>query len=778
MKLSFEWLKDFVNIDKTAEEVAEKLSLTGTNVEEIINPFDVDGKIVVGKVLEIEKHPNADRLIVCKVDIGNEVRTIVTGDLSVSKDDLVPLALENTRLGKLIIKPRKMRGILSEGMLCSLQELGLEEKSSGVYKFKDDVPVGTDVIEYFKLRDKVLDIEITPNRSDCLSVLGIAREVSAIYDVDLNLKEKEINSKDEHNIEIRIESDGCYRYTSRIIKGVKIKESPMWLQKRLIASGIRPINNIVDITNYVMLEMGHPVHAFDLRNTPKIVVKDAKGGEEILLLDGKTYKLMGNEVLITDGEKILALGGIMGGEESGVKEDTTEILLEVAMFDPVRIRKASKYHGIITDSSYRFERGMDPNDSLRVINRLTELVLELAGGIPSEIKDVVNKKIESTIIDFDFSMTKKIIGIEIPKERQIKILNRLGFEVNENKVKVPTFRYFDITRSIDLVEEISRIYGMENINGEPFKITTNSNSRSKEQKLRYMLKDALKNEGFLEAMNLSFVSRKWSINGQKVKISNPINEELSVMRPSLLNGLLESLAYNYKRQIRDIKLFEVGKVFMEKDGKPFDVEKVAAVATGKLNKNDYTDPRKIDFYTFKGMVENVLNEFNISASFIPHNLEGFVPTRLAKIIVNNEEVGIIGMFDPDFMDKYFDVKDEVYAFELSTDFVYENFVEIPEYKESAQFPSVRRDVSILVPDNFLLGDVINSLFKYQYVEEVGISDIYKGKGIEKGYKSITIYCVFRAKDRTLKEEEVNKIWEKIKKDLVYKYPLKLRFEEV
>ncbi|ANQ53791.1 phenylalanyl-tRNA synthetase subunit beta [Thermosipho sp. 1063] len=778
MKLSFEWLKDFVKIDKSPEEVAERLSLTGTNVEEVIIPFDVSGKVVVGKVIDVENHPNADRLIVCKVDVGTEVKTIVTGDLTVSKGSIVPVALEGAKLGEITIKPRKMRGIMSEGMMCSLQELGLEENSSGVYKFKDEVPVGTDVIEYFGLNDRVLDIEITPNRPDCLSVKGIARELSAIYDVDLNLNTKVFEGGEECPVEISIESEGCFRYTARVIRGIKVKESPLWLQKRLIASGLRPINNIVDITNYVMIETGHPIHAFDLRNTSKIVVKDAKGDEEILLLDGKKYKLKGGEVLITNGERILALGGVMGGEESGVKDDTTDILLEVAMFDPVRVRKTSKVHAIMTDSSYRFERGVDPNDAIDVINRLTELILELSGGIPSKIKDVVRRKIERTNINFDFSMTKKVIGVDIPKEKQIKILNRLGFEVKDNTVFVPTFRYFDVTRPIDLVEEISRIYGMENIEGEPFKVTVNSASRNKIQELRYMLKETLKAEGFLEAMNLSFVSDDWSITGYKVQISNPINEELSVMRPSLLNGLLESLSYNYKRQNKDVKLFEVGRVYIEENGRPRDIEKVAAVVTGRLNKRDYTDQRRVDFYTFKGMLENVLDEFNVSASFVPCEIEGFVPTRCARVVVDDKDVGIIGMFDPDFVNQRFDVKDEVYAFELSIDFIYEKYVEVPAYKESVQFPSVRRDVSLLVPDSFMLGNILDSFFKYKYVEEVGISDIYKGKGVEEGYKSVTVYCVFRAKDRTLKEEEVNKIWDKLKRDLVYKYPLKLRFEEV
>lgn len=781
MRLSIDWLKDFITLDKSAEEIADKLSLTGTNVESIIKPFDVEGKIVVGKVLNVEKHPNADRLIVCKVDIGNEIKTIVTGDLSVSEGDVVPVALEGARLFELKIVPRKMRGILSEGMMCSLAEFGLEEKSSGVYKFKEEVPAGTDVIEYFGLKDEVLDIEITPNRPDCLSVLGIARELSAIYDEDLNVNEKNIEGTEDLPIDIRIESEGCYRYTARVIKGVKISESPMWLKRRLIAAGLRPINNIVDITNYVMLETGHPVHAFDLKNVPQIVVKDAKGGEEVLLLDENKYKLVGNEILITDGEKILALGGIMGAEESGVKEDTTDILLEVAMFDPVRIRKASKVHGLMTDSSYRFERGVDPNDALFVINRLTELILELSGGTPTKILDIYPKKVEKTEIEFDFDFTSKVVGEDIPVDIQKNILQRLGFEINGNKVYVPTYRYFDVTRPIDLVEEISRIYGMEKIGSTPFKITVNSNSRTKEQKLRYKLKEALKAEGFLEALTLSFVSNdiveKWKLADKVVKISNPINEEMSIMRPSLLYGLLDSLSYNYKRQNRDVKLFEVGKIYVEENGRPKDVEKVALVATGRINKKDYTDLRKLDFYNFKGYIENIADEFGIKLEFVPSNVEGFIPTRCAKILCNGEEIGVIGMLDDTLMDEVYDIKDEVYALEIFTEPLYRNYVEVKEYKESAQFPSVRRDVALLVPNDFLMGDVIEKLFNYKYVEEAGVSDIYNGKGIEEGYKSVTVYCVFRAKDKTLSEEEVNKIWKKIKKDLIYKYPLKLRFEE-
>lgn len=789
MRLSIEWLKDFVNFYDTAEELAEKLSLTGNNVEEIIEPFNVSGKIVAGKVIKVEKHPNADRLIVCKVDIGSEIRTIVTGDLTVKEGDIVALALEGTRLGDIVITPRKMRGILSEGMMCSLEELGLEEKSETVYRFKEEIAPGTDIISYLKLNDKVLDVEITPNRPDCLSIIGLAREVSALYDTDLNLPENsfEVNGKCE--VDVEIESQGCWRYTTRVVKGVKVGPSPLWLQRRLIASGVRPINNVVDITNYVLLETGHPVHAFDLNllSNKKIVIRDAKNGEKLVLLDGKEYEFSGDEVLITDGKRPLALAGIMGGEESGVNENTTDVLLEVAMFDPVRIRKTSKKFGLMTEASYRFERGVDPNDAEFVINRLSTLLKQLAGGISTEIVDVYTRKIEPKLIKYPMNTTEKVVGEYIEKETQKKILTRLGFKVEEIdgntwNIYIPTFRFFDVERPIDIVEEISRIYGTSKIESEPFRVLSRGIGRSKNQKLRYKLKNHMTSEGFSEAATLSFVAEaivdRWNFTNEKVKIKNPINEEMDVLRPTLIYGLMDSLSYNYKRQNRNVKLFEVGRVFKGSTEQPEDVEKIAAVAVGRLNKYDYTDNRVFTFYNFKGILDNISDLFKLKFEFKEAEIQGFVPTRTAKIYLNNKEIGFMGMVEPVIADKFYDVKDEVYVFELSANELYENYKEVPLYRESVVYPSVRRDVSFLVPKNFKMGVIIDELFDYDYVEEVGISDIYSGKGVPDGYTSITVYCIFRSNEKTLSEEEINKTWTEIKKRLTEKYPLKLRFEEV
>ncbi|SHH47752.1 phenylalanine--tRNA ligase subunit beta [Thermosipho atlanticus] len=789
MRLSIEWLRDFVNVSASAEEIAEKFSLSGNNIEEMISPFNVSGKIVAGKVIEVQKHPNADRLIVCKVDIGNEIKTIVTGDLSVKEGDIVPLALEGARLGDLVITPRKMRGILSEGMMCSLEELGLEEKSDSVYRFKEKLEPGTDIISYLKLDDKVLDVEITPNRPDCLSVIGLAREVSALFDVDLKMPKGTFEIDGDCDVSVEIESEGCWRYTARVVKGVKVEPSPLWLQRRLIAAGIRPINNVVDITNYVLLETGHPVHAFDLNllSSKKIVVRDARKGEKILLLDGKEYELTGDEVLITDGERPLALAGIMGGEESGVNENTTDVLLEVAMFDPVRIRKTAKNHGIMSESSYRFERGVDPNDSEYVINRLSELLYKLAGGISTNIVDVYPKRIEPRVINYPKDLTVKVIGEDIDENVQKKILERLGFKVEDIdekswKITVPTFRYFDVERPIDIVEEISRIYGNDMLEGEPFRILVGGTGRTKKQKLRYKLKEHMISEGFSEAITLTFVSEaivdRWNFVNEKVKIKNPINEEMDVVRPTLIYGLLGSLSYNYKRQNRDVKLFEIGKVFKGTSENPVDIEKIAAVAVGRINKYDYTDYRTFTFYNFKGIIDNLSSILRVKFEYKKADIPGFVPTRTAKVILNGKEIGFVGMVDPEIADKFYDVKDEIYVFELSTEDLYENYKEVPSYRESVVYPSVRRDVSFLVPKSFKMGTIIDELFEYNYVEEAGVSDIYTGKGIPEGFTSVTVYCVFRSNEKTLSEDEINEIWTSIKKKLTEKYPIKLRFEEV
>ncbi|QTA37266.1 phenylalanine--tRNA ligase subunit beta [Thermosipho ferrireducens] len=787
MKVPVEWLKDFVTTNKSVSEIAERLSLSGNNVEQIIKPFPLSGPILAGKIINIQKHPDADKLVVCEVEIGNEKRNIITGDLTVKVNDIIPVALDGAILANgMKIERRKMRGVISEGMMCSLEELGLEEKSESVYRFEDQVPVGTDVVKYLKLDDETLDIEITPNRPDCLSIIGIARELSALFNIPLSVPENNYEKMGKCDVSVTIESEGCWRYVARVVRNVKIGESPLWLKRRLISAGIRPINNIVDITNYVMLETGHPVHAFDLNMVGnKIIVRNAKKGEKILLLDEKEYEMKGGEILITNGEKILALGGIMGGELTGVKETTTDLLLEVAMFDPVQIRKAAKQHGLMTESSYRFERGVDPDDALFVMERLSTLIYEIAGGVSSEVLDVYSKRVEPGKIIFQKQLIENVIGVQIPEDISKAILQNLGFKVLDRDEKtweicVPTFRYFDIERPIDIVEEVGRIYGYDSVESTPFRVLVGKGGRTREQRLRSKLRELMVSQGFSEAITLSFISEKihkcWGISKNSVPLLNPINEDMNIMRPTLLYGLMESLSYNYKRQNRDVKIFEIGNVFIGAKEQPENVEKIAGVAVGRINKYDYTDNRKFNFYIFKGILDNISKSFGVKFSYEDTEIEGFVPTQVAAVILNGKRIGFIGMLEPDFVNKVYDVKDEVFVFELSTKELYENYIEVPEYKASVIYPGIRRDIAFLIPSNFKAGILVEEFEKSKIVEEAGIADIYKGKGIPEGFTSVTFYAVFRSQDKTLNDEEVNKEWENIKQNIINKYPVKVRFE--
>ncbi|MFN6992549.1 MAG: phenylalanine--tRNA ligase subunit beta, partial [Fervidobacterium sp.] len=487
--------------------------------------------------------------------------TILTADTSVQAGKYVYVALEGSILANgLEIKNREMRGLISEGMLCSLEELGLEEKSEHVYMTDGPLSLGEDVVKLLNLHDWFVDIQVTPNRPDCLSYFGVARELSAGLKRTPKFPVPKVQAEGADKVEVIIESEGCWRYTARVIRNVKIGPSPLWLQKRLIAFGLRPINNVVDITNYVMLETGHPVHAFDLKKlsgglSGKIVVRDARPGERMLLLDGKTYEFSGNEVLITDGEKLLALAGIMGGEESGISTETTDVLLEVAMFDPVRIRKTARKLGLSTDSSYRFERGVDFDDAVFVVERLSELIQSICGGVPSvEIVDTHKKKLEQKVIYVPKNLTKKVLGIEI--KHISEYIEPIGFEVEELKdgynVYVPSFRYFDVSIPEDIMEEVGRIHGYDNLHGEPPRLLALERGRSLKQNLRYEIKQLMTSFGFNEANTLSFISsksiEKLPINGSGLAVSNPIISEFDTMRPSILYGLLESLSYNYKRQ--------------------------------------------------------------------------------------------------------------------------------------------------------------------------------------------------------------------------------------
>ncbi|PLV58308.1 phenylalanine--tRNA ligase subunit beta [Thermotoga sp. KOL6] len=788
MKVPESWLREFIDLDWDTEKIAEKLTFSGTSVEDIVEPFNLSGEILTAKVLEAKVHPETEKLLICKVSTGSRDYTVITADKTVKEGDYVILALEGATLNDGVrIQPREFKGIVSEGMLCSLEELGLEEKSENVYRFPEPVELGMNVIEKFGLRDHVFDLEITPNRPDCLSVLGVARELSALSGRPLKKPSPKVSFvDDEIDFEVFINDvDGCPRYSARIMKGVEVKDSPLWMKARLVASGMRSLNNIIDATNYIMLELGHPVHAFDLNRlkNKKIVVKSAEGGERVLLLDEKEYELKGGEILITDGENILALGGIMGGMNSGVYNDTKNLVLEVAYFNPVRIRKTSKTLGIVTESSYRFERGVDPNDVEFVSLRLAELIQKLSGGVVlNKFWDVYPRRIEKKRVFLRKEKIKSVLGMRVQGANEI--LERLEFEVKDEgeryEVTVPTFRP-DVEREIDLIEEIGRVFGYEKIPSQVVSVPALNIGWNERQLFRKEISQFMKAMGFDEIISFSFVDseqmQKWPIVAKEpVRLSNPISSEMDVMRTSLFYSLIQVLSGNFKRQNRNLKLFEIGKVYFKEKEEYRETEMLSAMTCGMENPYDYTDKRKVSFYTIKGVLDELFQKLGISVDFKEAILPGLFPTRTAKILFEIEELGIVGMVDPKLLDEY-DVNEEVYFFEINLDLLWRISKGKPFYKPTPKFPSIRRDVSFLLPKGFKSIEVVNLFRKMggTLVEEVGVFDVYEGKGVPTGMISVTFYVVFRHPERTLTDEEVNQMFEKMVEEAEKKLGIKRRF---
>ncbi|AEH50849.1 phenylalanine--tRNA ligase subunit beta [Pseudothermotoga thermarum] len=790
MLVPIEWLREFVEIDWSVDELAEKLTMAGLKVETILNPF-AQGKIVCAEVVETSLHPESNKLKVCKVFDGENTYTTVTSDMKVEKGHKVAIAYPSTKLSNgQVVEPAKIKGVLSQVVMCSLEELGLEPKSEGVClidQIDKDIPIGADVIERWKLNEPVLDLEITSNRPDCLGIIGVAREVSVIS--GKQLKKPSIsyscsNLKVEDFVKVSIEDiDGCPRYCAAFVDGVVIKPSPIWVRRRLMTCGIRPINNVVDSTNYVMLETGHPTHAFDFSKVYQgtIVVRKAREKEKVTLLDEKDYELKGLETLITDPVSILAVGGVMGAKNSGVSEQTSRIILEVAYFNPVRIRKTAKVLGIKSDAAYRFERGVDPNGVVFVMQRLLTIVQKICNGsVAQGLVDVYPRKIDNRVIELRKEKISTILGID-PKGESKKILQSLEMKVEEKedrlKVEVPTFRP-DISIEEDLVEEIGRIYGYSKIEAVAPRIIARGRGWNDKQLFRRKIREHLIALGFDETINLSFCPSKLVskiLNVEPVKLLNPLTEDMDCLRPSLLFGLLDSLAFNYRRQMRDIKYFEIAKIFHNENGNPVEKEFVGAIATGRFEEENYKVSSEIDFFIFKGYLESLQEHFALKFDFKPVNLPMYVPGRSAIIKLENEEIGKIGMLASSVLE-FYDLKGDVYFFELDLDKMFQAFQSVRPVKQLSSFPAIRRDISLLLPTGVYAGGIVDYLYSSsEYVEKAGVCDIYKGKDVPENMTSVTFYVVYRAPDRSLTDDEVNAIFEKTVKDVEERFGVKRRF---
>ena len=800
MNVPIKWLKDFVDINISVEELCDALTLSGSKVESIEKLGEEISNVVVGKIISIQKHPDADKLVVTKVDTGANTIQIVTGAHNIAEGDYIPVALHGSTLpGGVKIKKGKLRGIESEGMMCSIQELGLtkhdypEADEDGIFilnkqKNIDKFNLGQDVKEIVGLDDTVVEFEITSNRPDCLSVLGIARETAATLKTELKkpvilVNEQEGKACNYAEVEIKA-PDLCSRYAARIVKDVKIAPSPEWMRKRLRAAGIRPINNIVDITNYVMLELGQPMHAFDLSyiKDSKIIVRRADDGEIMKTLDGQERKLDSSMLVIADGEKPIAIAGVMGGENSEVIFGTETIFLESANFNGISVRMTAKKIGIRTEASGRFEKGLDVENVITAIDRAAQLIEELgAGKVCSGIIDCFPNKKDNKELQLRPDRINAFLGTSIDENVMIDILESLEFKVDKAsmKVTVPSFRG-DIEGEADIAEEIARLYNYNNIEATLLKGKAATMGRKTiKQKIEDIIKNTMISCGLSEAYTYSFTSPKVldklkladdSQLRKVITISNPLGEDYSIMRTTTIPEMLGVISRNYNRRIEKAGFFELSYVYLpdELPIKELPLEKQV------LTLGQYGDT---DFYDIKGIVEELLNILKIKDyKFVPEkNNNTFHPGRTAKLLIGGEYVGLIGEIHPEVSEE-FETPERTYVGIIDIEPLINKTIMEVEYKQLPKHPVVTRDIAILVNNEALAGD-IEQLIKEssgKIFESIKLFDVYKGKQVPEGFKSMAYSIAFRADDRTLTDDEVNKSMGKIIAALEKNFNAKLR----
>lgn len=796
MLVSVKWLRDYIDIDMDVKEFADMMTMTGTKMETVEYFGEDIENVVVGKILEINPHPNADKLIVTKVDAGEKVLQIVTGAKNVKVGDYIPLAVHGAKLpGGIKIKTGKLRGEVSEGMMCSAAELGIDEKyveehkKNGIFllDYEDSYETGKDVKEVLGINDAVIDFELTSNRPDCRCVIGIAREAAVTLGKKIKYPEVSVKEEADEKIDFDVQIENpelCRRYAARIVKDVKIAPSPYWMQRRLIEAGVRPINNIVDITNYVMLEMGQPMHAFDLSDigTGKIVVRNAEEGEKFVTLDEQERTLDKDMLVITNGEKSLALAGVMGGLNSEIKDTTTELLFESANFQPENIRATSKKLGLRTESSSRFEKGIDPNLAELAVNRAAQLVEMLgAGKVLKGIEDNYPSKTEQKVLNVNPQRIIARLGVDLPIAQFIEILESLEFECNlksaeELEIKVPSFR-LDMEQEADVLEEIARIYGFENIPAKQLEGNYTAGVKTERQKFNDILKSTAISTGLYEVLSYSFVSPsgvdkiKLPANSPKrnfVRLINPLGEETSVMRTTMIPNMLDIVYTNMSRKNQEFAGFECGHIFTpNEEGLPTESNHMCMSMYGK----------EVDFFVLKGVVEKVLERAGMKNYEIIPEKENttFHPGRCAKIVCNGALVGYLGEIHPDVLENY-GLTQRVYVAEIDTDVVFENSDRTIVFKSLPKYPSTSRDIALTVKDEVYVKDIedIIEANGEGLVENYRLFDVYKGSQIEEGYKSVAYSITYRSAEKTLTDDDIAPVHENILKELSEKLGAELR----
>lgn len=803
MLISLNWLKDYINLDENIDikELENALTMIGQEVENIELQGENLKNILTSKILELKMHPDSDHLTVCQVDNGSFVSQVVCGASNHKEGDIVAMAQVGAKLSEdFVIKKGKIRGIESNGMLCSETELGVGNDNSGIIIFPKDTKLGIPLNEYYNLNDTVFELEITPNRPDCLSHIGIARELSAYYNTELKMPKINNHKVSEELIDINIKDNLSKRYMARVIKNVKVGPSPKWLVTRLASMGIRSINNLVDISNFIMIETNQPNHIFDFDKlkSNKIIVDKARNDEKFTTLDSKERILSNDDIVIRNGEEVIALAGVMGGENTEVSENTNNILIELAHFDNISVRRTSRRHSLISESSYRFERAVDTENFDYVMNRLTDLIVEIAGGEVCDINDVYPVKKEKNICQLSLDRMNRFIGKVIPKEKVIEIFNKLEIKVVDKgdtlELTAPSFRG-DLINQFDYFEEVIRMYGFDNIENKMPKITLSENRLNDTTKYTTDIKVLVSNLGLREVINYSFIPansfEKLNMNIDSeniITLKNPIVEEFSVLRPTLMYSLLKNVKDNLNRGQEDIRFFEVSKRFVLSDDKieksvyinekrVSERETLGIVLSGSFTKNLWAPkPESYDFFDMKGIVEAMFDKFNFKSYQLRRSVNSsYHPGRSVDLFVGKELIGTFGEIHPDVLENMEIDRNRVIYAEIYLDLLLKYINKGVKYKGLSKYQSVPRDIAVVVKEEVLVGDMIKSIQKVdKLIEKVELFDIYRGIGVKPGFKSVAVSIVMRDDNKTLEEKDINSVMDKIVGKLKKEFDAELR----
>lgn len=805
MKASIEWLSEYSDIDVDATKLGDILTMTGSKVEEVKQTGNDIKNVVVGKILEIKKHPDADKLVITQVDVGTEKIQIVTGAKNIKENDIVPIAKDGAELPNGVnIKTGSLRGVESCGMMCSIGELNLdihdypEQIEDGIMildkKYEKDL--GKDIVEVLDLKEEIIEFEITPNRPDCLSIEGLGRETAVSLNKEFKNPRKnldELNIPNKEGIEgLKVDitaPDLCYRYIARIVKNVKIEQSPEWLKKRLKACGVRSVNNIVDITNYVMLEMGQPMHAFDINSIKgkHITVRRAKNGEKITTLDEQERILDENDLVIADSEKPVAIAGVMGGLNSEIEEDTKTVVFESAMFYGGNIRKTAKKLGLRTESSSRFEKGLSSENVLRAINRAVELVELLGTGEVVEGKiDVYPTKQKINKIKLDVERINNLLGTNLSKKEIIDILEKLEIKIENDMAIAPYFR-MDLEFLADLAEEVARIYGYDKLETKLVRAETTLGIKNKEQKIEDKIQDVLITNGLSEIYTYGFLSEKdlekskikEEVIENSIKIINPLGDEFKLMRPTTIPSMMQILALNNNKKNQNVKLFDISRNYKNTNNQVENGE--VPLQENILTIGMYGEDS--DFYTLKGLVENILEVANVNRYDIKKETENqsYHPGRCATLKVGNDIIATFGEVHPEVLTNY-DINKRVYLAEINITKIVKYSKSNKKYQEVPKFPAVERDIAVIVDEQVQVGDIEQTITKKakkllkgkKSLENLKLFDIYRDEKIGENKKSVAYSLIFRDTTKSLSDEEINPVMEEITVELQKQFNAELR----